>query len=145
MPQPLLTTIILCDVLPHVHAAAAAPLPAGAGFLLWELSTPFMHMRWVLYKMGKDKTQLYKYNALTGMLIFFLCRVVWGNALSVMFWIDSYRALQTPRGAELPMSVIWFYRLCTVVMNGLNAWWFSKMVKLLLSAVKDKGAEMKTQ
>lgn len=104
-----------------------------------------MHLRWVLYKMGKDSTPLYKYNALTGMAIFFLCRVVWGNALSLMFWVASLRALATPRGGQLSMPVIWFYRLCTVLMNGLNAWWFSKMVKLLLSAVKDKGAEMKTQ
>jgi hypothetical protein len=36
------------------------------------------------------------------------------------------------------MPQIWFYRLCTVVMNGLNAWWFSKMVKLLREAVKAK-------
>jgi hypothetical protein len=128
---------------------AALCCAAGAGFLLWELSTPFMHFRWVLYKLGKDKTALYTYNAMAGMLIFFLCRVVWGNALSLIFWYASYQALQTPRGAELPMSVVWFYRLCTIVMNGLNAWWFSKMVKILLTAVKDKtkdkGAEMKTQ
>jgi hypothetical protein len=119
--------------------------PAGAGFLLWELSTPFMHLRWVLYKIGKGDTELYKYNALAGMGIFFLCRVVWGNALSLLFWFQSYQALQTPQGADLSMPVIWFYRVCTVLMNGLNAWWFSKMVTLLLSAVKQKDAVKKAQ
>lgn len=100
-----------------------------------------MHLRWVLYKIGKGDTNLYKYNALTGMFIFFLCRVVWGNALSLMFLWQSYKALQTRKGqAELSLPVIWFYRLCTFLMNGLNAWWFSKMVKLLLGAVKQKDA-----
>lgn len=119
-------------------------VPAGAGYLLWELSTPFMHLRWVLYKIGKANTALYKYNALAGILIFFLCRVVWGNGLSLWFWVDSFRALKTPQGADLSMPSIWFYRLCTVVLNGLNAWWFSKMVKLLLAAVRSpEGAAAK--
>eukprot|EP00878_Enallax_costatus_P018026 GHUV01018954.1.p1 GENE.GHUV01018954.1~~GHUV01018954.1.p1 ORF type:complete len:212 (+),score=22.03 GHUV01018954.1:531-1166(+) len=110
----------------------------GAGFLLWELSTPFIHFRWVLYKLGKESSKLYGLNALAGMLVFFLCRIIWGNALSIMFWVDSVRALRTPEGAMLPMASIWFYRLCTIVMNGLNAWWFSKMVKILLAALRAK-------
>eukprot|EP00882_Tetradesmus_deserticola_P023889 GHRQ01026056.1.p1 GENE.GHRQ01026056.1~~GHRQ01026056.1.p1 ORF type:complete len:195 (-),score=40.50 GHRQ01026056.1:112-696(-) len=111
-------------------------LPAGAGFLMWELSTPFMHFRWFLYKIGKDTTKLYQYNALAGMAVFFLCRILWGNFLSIMFWVDSVRVLATPAGATLPMAAIWVYRVATVVMNGLNAWWFSKMVTTLLEAVR---------
>jgi hypothetical protein len=103
---------------------------------MWELSTPFMHFRWFLYKIGKDTTKLYEYNALTGMAVFFLCRIIWGNSLSIMFWVDSIRVLRTPAGATLPMAAIWVYRLSTVVMNALNAWWFSKMVKILLEAVR---------
>ncbi|WIA12745.1 hypothetical protein OEZ86_006072 [Tetradesmus obliquus] len=108
----------------------------GAGFLMWELSTPFMHFRWFLYKIGKDTTKLYAYNALGGMAVFFLCRILWGNFLSIMFWVDSVRVLATPAGAALPMSAIWVYRLSTLVMNGLNAWWFSKMMKILLETVR---------
>eukprot|EP00882_Tetradesmus_deserticola_P004986 GHRQ01005255.1.p1 GENE.GHRQ01005255.1~~GHRQ01005255.1.p1 ORF type:complete len:280 (+),score=77.26 GHRQ01005255.1:161-1000(+) len=108
----------------------------GAGFLMWELSTPFMHFRWFLYKIGKDTTKLYQYNALAGMAVFFLCRILWGNFLSIMFWVDSVRVLATPAGATLPMAAIWVYRVATVVMNGLNAWWFSKMVTILLEAVR---------
>lgn len=109
-----------------------------------------MHLRWVLYKIGKGNTKLYKYNALAGMAIFFLCRVVWGNALSLMFWVDSIRAVKSARADELSMTVITFYRVCTVVLNGLNAWWFSKMVKILLAALKEKkeggvGKPVKTQ
>lgn len=92
----------------------------------------------MLYKLGKESSKLYSINALTGMFIFFLCRIIWGNMLSIMFWVDSTRALKTSEGALLPMSSIWFYRLSTVVMNGLNAWWFSKMVKILFDAVRAK-------
>jgi hypothetical protein len=95
-----------------------------------------MHFRWFLYKIGKDSTKLYAYNALAGMAVFFLCRIIWGNALSILFWVDSVRVLATPAGAALPMAAIWVYRLSTLVMNGLNAWWFSKMVKILLETVR---------
>lgn len=97
-----------------------------------------MHFRWVLYKLGKESSKLYGINALTGMFVFFLCRIIWGNVLSIMFWRESIRALSNAQGAMLPMTSIWFYRLATVVMNGLNAWWFSKMLKILISAVKTK-------
>jgi hypothetical protein len=103
---------------------------------MWELSTPFMHFRWFLYKIGKDTTKLYEHNALAGMAVFFLCRILWGNFLSILFWVDSIRVLATPAGATLPMTAIWVYRLSTLVMNALNAWWFSKMVKILLEAVR---------
>ncbi|KAF8067209.1 glpF [Scenedesmus sp. PABB004] len=113
----------------------------GAGFLLWELSTPFMHFRWFLYKIGRESTRLYAANAAAGMAMFFACRILWGNALSLLFWRDSLAALASPEGAALPLASIWFYRLSTVVMNGLNAWWFSKMVRILLSTLRAKKAD----
>lgn len=72
--------------------------------------------------------------------MFFFARILWGNALSLIFWRDSLIAGAGPRAAELPMPTVWFYRLCTLVMNGLNAWWFSKMLRILLSAVREARA-----
>lgn len=108
---------------------------------MWELSTPFMHFRWFLFKIGKDHTQLYKVNGVLGIFIFFLCRNIWGPILSYKFWVDSFAALATPQGVSaLPMSMIWFFRVCTVMMNCLNAYWFSKMFKILLEAVRESKA-----
>lgn len=55
---------------------------AGAGFLLWELSTPFVHLRWLLHKSGRDKQRIYVVNGLLMAVVFFLCRPVWGTWLS---------------------------------------------------------------
>jgi hypothetical protein len=121
------------------HCAARAH--AGAGFLLWELSTPFIHFRWFLYKIGKDKSRLYSLNALAGFLIFFCCRILWGNYLSLRFWLESNKVLS--EGAELPMASVWFYRISTIAMNGLNAWWFSRMVRILVETMRAQ-ASVKT-
>jgi hypothetical protein len=109
---------------------------------MWELSTPFMHARWFLYKIGRDKTPLYPANALLGMLIFFLCRNCFGPWLSYAFLKQSAAALQTARGRrELWMPAIWFFRSAVVILNGLNAFWFSKMFKMLLEAVNGAGGK----
>jgi hypothetical protein len=55
---------------------------AGAGFLLWELSTPFVHLRWLLHKSGRERQRIYATNGLLMMVVFFLCRPVWGTWLS---------------------------------------------------------------
>ena len=51
----------------------------GALFLLWELSTPFVQMRWALYKLGKTDTLLYKVNGMLMVLTFFGARIVCGT------------------------------------------------------------------
>lgn len=109
---------------------------------MWELSTPFMHARWFLYKIGRDKGALYPANALLGMLIFFLCRNCFGPWLSFAFLKQSSAALATARGRrELWMPAIWFFRSAVVILNGLNAFWFSKMFKMLMEAVKGGGSD----
>ena len=47
-------------------------------FLLWECSTPFVFMRWILHTLGRTKDKLYLYNGLTMMAVFFLCRNLLG-------------------------------------------------------------------
>jgi len=106
----------------------------GAGFLMWELSTPFMHFRWFLYKIGRDKSQLYTRNALTGYLTFGLCRMLWGPILSITFWVVSWRCLRDPARADsLPYALVNFWRACTIILNGLNTYWFIKMTKIALA------------
>ena len=51
---------------------------AGAMFLLWELSTPFVYTRWFLHKAGMSGTTAYKVNGALMVVVFFLCRNVAG-------------------------------------------------------------------
>ena len=62
----------------YLPACLPARLPAGAAFLLWELSTPFMYMRWLLLKAGWGHTRLLKAVNVAFMAVFFGCRNVWG-------------------------------------------------------------------
>jgi hypothetical protein len=71
-------------------------LCAGAGFLLWELSTPFVHLRWLLLKSGRDKQKLYATNGLLMMVVFFLCRPVWGTWLSYKVGLRCRLQQSTP-------------------------------------------------
>jgi hypothetical protein len=51
----------------------------GALFLMWELSTPFVQLRWALFKMGKSETLLYKVNGCAMVSTFFLARIAFGT------------------------------------------------------------------
>ena len=48
--------------------------------LLWELSTPFVHLRWLLHALGKSKTKFYKVNGLLMMAVFFGTRIFFGTS-----------------------------------------------------------------
>ena len=47
-------------------------------FLMWEVSTPCVHLRWLLYHVGKHHTRLYIINGLAMLATFFCCRNVLG-------------------------------------------------------------------
>lgn len=81
----LLHMFVISEVkvgLTHIAAHVRCTWGAGAGFLLWELSTPFVHLRWLLHKSGRERARLYVVNGLVMMVVFFLCRPVWGTWLS---------------------------------------------------------------
>lgn len=57
----------------------------GALFLMWELSTPFVQLRWALHKLGKSETTLYKVNGLAMVATFFLARIAFGSCAPPLF------------------------------------------------------------
>ena len=60
------------------RASGSRCTAAGAMFLLWEMSSPFVGLRYFIHGMGRNDTKLYLYNGLTMMVVFFLCRNVLG-------------------------------------------------------------------
>lgn len=66
---------------PVTVAAPTAFSPScflGAAFLMWELSTPFVYVRWVLLKLGMAESRLLAANNLLGFAVFFCCRNLYG-------------------------------------------------------------------
>ncbi|CAL8462016.1 g1547 [Coccomyxa elongata] len=123
-----------------VHAAAALTVFMtgiycgvlhyyGAMFLLWECSTPFVFIRWVLHTLGRTKDKFYLYNGLTMMAVFFLCRNLLGVGMSLDFWRVSGAELAHPRPGGVPAAALWVIRLLNLVFNFLNILWFSKMLR----------------
>ena len=55
----------------------------GAAFLMWELSTPFMYVRWMLLKAGWGESMLLTVVNVAFMAVFFGCRNVWGPSESI--------------------------------------------------------------
>lgn len=51
----------------------------GGLFLLWEISTPFVQLRWILHKMALTETGLYMLNSFMMVGSFTLVRVVFGS------------------------------------------------------------------
>jgi hypothetical protein len=94
---------------------------------MWELSTPFVHIRWFLHAKGLGNTALYLANGLTMVFVFFCCRNVWGTWCSYYFFNATQKELDTPREGGFSSAGIWGYRIANVSLNALNALWFWKM------------------
>lgn len=117
------------------------PLPrrAGAAFLMWELSTPFVNVRWFLHASGRSAGRLYLANGLAMVAVFFCCRNVWGTWCSVRFFQATQAELDAPRPGGFSAGGIWGYRIANVSLNALNAVWFSKMATKAAALVKGGG------
>ena len=50
----------------------------GAGFLMWEFSTPFLYVRWVMLKAGLGNSKMMPVANYAFVLAFFACRIVYG-------------------------------------------------------------------
>jgi hypothetical protein len=94
---------------------------------MWEMSTPFVNVRWLLSAMGRADSRLYVANGLAMVGMFFLCRNVWGTWCSYLFFRATQSELDHPRPGGFSPAGIWGYRIANVSLNALNFVWFSKM------------------
>jgi hypothetical protein len=117
----------------------------GAGFLLWEASTPLVHLRWFLYESGQASSRFYAATGLAMAVVFFAARNVWGPLLSLAFFRDTAQelALAAQGRSDFSPLAIYAYRAANVALNLLNAFWFSKiaqgLVAIFLGGKKKKG------
>ncbi|WVQ98062.1 hypothetical protein IAU59_005184 [Kwoniella sp. CBS 9459] len=118
-----------------VYMFSFRPFLAGFGppFLLWELSTPLLNIHWFMDKSGLSTRYptFFLVNALLFMLVFFLARIVYGGANSVLFfqtmWTERHR---------IPLHLHLIYCTGNLALNGLNWLWFSKMLKKMYARIQ---------
>ncbi|KAH9989938.1 DUF887-domain-containing protein [Russula vinacea] len=98
----------------------------GPRFMLWELSTPFLNIHWMLDKTGQTGSPLQLVNGLILISTFACARLGYGS-------IMSYQFLQTLFEVRDGLSSATFAgHVCgNVTLNGLNVFWFSRMIAAL--------------
>jgi len=94
-----------------------------ARFLLWEVSTPFLNLHWWLDKTKQTGSTLQFVNGIIFMSLFFCVRLIYGGYQSSQFW----RTLGEIRG-QVPMSLLVMYGFGNILLQGLNWYWFYKMI-----------------
>jgi len=123
-----------------VYASALYPFLHywGLFFLLYELSTPFLHARWMALQFGMHKSspRLFAVIQYTFVIAFVLVRLVAGSYSSYFWWCEmlsllngSYRAGGI--GPIIPNHsslVVYTYLLANIILNGLNWFWFSQII-----------------
>lgn len=130
---------------PAVHAVAAFVVTMlgfkpfanyyGVNFVLYELSTPFLNIHWMLDKFGMTGSNLQLYNGLTLMASFFGCRLVWGTYQTYLLTTDMIEAW---RAGPVPRLLFGVYFLSNTTLTCLNFYWFSKMVEALRKRFEPK-------
>ncbi|KAI8587114.1 TLC domain-containing protein [Geranomyces variabilis] len=96
----------------------------GAAFLMFELSTPFLNIHWFCDKTGRTGSTLQKVNGAILIVTFFVARIVFG-------FLNSYDFILTclARIDEIPTHYVYFYGAANILLNALNVFWFSQMIK----------------
>ncbi|GLI66106.1 hypothetical protein VaNZ11_009816 [Volvox africanus] len=104
----------------------------GAAFLMWEISTPCVHLRWFMYKAGLTHSIWYLVNGLMMIVTFFCCRIAWGYVGSY-YLVNDVVGEQYRPGSPFPIAATVGYCFVAVVMNTLNTYWFVKMAAIAIA------------
>ncbi|ERS96249.1 uncharacterized protein SPSK_01836 [Sporothrix schenckii 1099-18] len=124
----------------------------GPVFILYELSTPFLNLHWFFDKLGMTGSRAQFYNGMALLGMFFSCRLVYGNYMSLWVYHDMWNALwdgPTPawvanpsalndpsvravagnKGGPIPLWLFVLYVTSNLTLNSLNVHWFFKMIR----------------
>lgn len=114
----------------------------GAYFLLFELSTPLLHLRKAMLVTGNKHSPWFITVETAFALAFFAARIAVGLPMSVMVWQDLLDLLTNTPHEVHSHFVIYFYLVANTALCGLNVFWFWNMAKKkLLGSAKSKKAE----
>ncbi|UZJ55206.1 hypothetical protein CBS101457_004526 [Exobasidium rhododendri] len=116
----------------------------GLGFLLWELSTPFLNIHWFLDKLGKTGSKMQLVNAVFLLSTYVLARLTFGvyNSLSFMSFVYFP---SKPHYPPIPTHIKIFYTVGNLTLNTLNFIWFKAMIRAVqkrFAPVDPQGAKL---
>ena len=96
----------------------------GAGLLMFEASTPFLHFRWFLLQLGFSKSRLYLWSSLAFAATFFVSRIIWGFFISIqgLIFLQDFKD-------QVGMPVFYFTHLAGLTLNLLNLYWFTIIIR----------------
>lgn len=103
----------------------------GMGFLLWELSTPFLNIHWFLDKLGKTGSIYQLVNAVFLLSSYIGARLTFGVYNSFSFF-KFVVAPSKPHHPSIPGHLMAFYLVGNVILNSLNFFWFRAMVRAVM-------------
>ncbi|KAF5331117.1 hypothetical protein D9619_005379 [Psilocybe cf. subviscida] len=98
----------------------------GVRCLLWETSTFFLNNHWFMDKTGRTGTRAQLINGVFLLGSFFFIRIVYGGYISIQFF---HTLLQIRK--SVPLTHVIIYGSGNFVLQGLNWFWFFKMITSL--------------
>lgn len=113
-------TVFCCSLTP-------VALPWIPGFLIFELSTPFVNINWFASKMppGTFPEKLTIINGLLLITVFFCIRILWGFYSAYQI-LKDFIAVWSEIHKAFPIIIM----SLNLIINVLNVTWFYKMLKI---------------
>ncbi|KAF8965309.1 TLC domain-containing protein [Flammula alnicola] len=110
----------------------------GTRCLLWETSTFFLNnhwwVTWFLDKTGRTGTRIQLINGIFLLGSFLFVRIIYGGYISIQFFFTLMDVRH-----EIPLVYSIVYGLGNVVLQGLNWFWFFKMIAALRKRFTNSG------
>lgn len=115
-------------------------------FLLFEASTPFVNNNWFITQLSRGASKPpvpFWFNILNGLLliaVFFTVRILWGFTAIVLLVQQMWRVRD-----QLPIIQTAILLSLNVTLNTLNAFWFTKMLRIAKKMAKGSTKVTKSQ
>jgi len=126
-----------------VYTAALFPvfLHMACICLLFEASTPFLHVRKMMLTFGwaKSRAAIFNTASLAFVGVFFLSRIVVGLWASGVWWVNMLERLQT--GNHHSVTIMLLFLAANFLLCGLNVMWFVQMVHAAVNTSKRDALE----
>ncbi|EKM82492.1 hypothetical protein AGABI1DRAFT_68152 [Agaricus bisporus var. burnettii JB137-S8] len=108
-----------------IYAMTFRPFAAyyGTRCLLWEISTFFLNIHWILDKTGKTGSKLQLVNGILLISSFLFFRLIYGGSVCFSFFLTLTRVWR-----EIPLFYTIVFGTGIFTLQGLNLLWFTKMI-----------------